>query len=142
MGNLPVRTEADRLHEPPIRTVQNLIGIGQFPVKMGVTGYTYDGQFKGIVAQFGDYVEGGHLTLAYGRATDINYDYTGPMMRGMKGLGKAILGSDQTKSLVTSLSTQIAQKALAAKGISPSTPGYSTYMKAAAAQAASTVTKL
>ena len=125
----------------PFGPSKNLIGIGQFPVKMGVTGYTYDGQFKGIVAQFGDYVEGGHLTVAYGRATDINYDYTGPMMRGMKGLGKAILGSDQTKSLVTSLSTQIAQKALAAKGISPSTPGYSTYMKAAAAQAASTVTK-
>lgn len=67
----------------PFGPSKNLIGIGQFPVKMGVTGYTYDGQFKGIVAQFGDYVEGGHLTVAYGRATDINYDYTGPMMRGV-----------------------------------------------------------
>ena len=125
----------------PFGPSKNLIGIGQFPVKMGVTGYTYDGQFKGIVAQFGDYIDGGHLTLAYGRATDINYDYTGPMMRGMKGLGKAILGSNKAKSLVTSLSTKMAQQALAAKGINASTPGYSQYLSAATAHVAGTVTK-
>ncbi|WP_302483476.1 S-layer homology domain-containing protein [uncultured Dialister sp.] len=125
----------------PFGPSKNLIGIGQFPVKMGVTGYTYDGQFKGIVAQFGDYIDGGHLTLAYGRATDINYDYTGPMMRGMKGLGKAILGSNKAKSLVTSLSTKMAQQALAAKGINASTPGYSQYLSAATAHFAGTVTK-
>ena len=125
----------------PFGPSKNLIGIGQFPVKMGVTGYTYDGQFKGIVAQFGDYIDGGHLTLAYGRATDINYDYTGPMMRGMKGLGKAILGSNKAKSLVTSLSTKMAQQALAAQGINASTPGYSQYLSAATAQVAGTVTK-
>lgn len=68
----------------PFGPSKNLIGIGQFPVKMGVTGYTYDGQFKGAVVQFGDYLKGGHLTIAYGRATDINYNYTGPMLRGVK----------------------------------------------------------
>lgn len=69
----------------PFGPTKNLIGIGQFPVKMGVTGYTYDGEFKGAFLQFGDYVKGGHLTLAYGRATNINYDYTGPMMHGVSG---------------------------------------------------------
>lgn len=68
----------------PFGPTKNLIGIGQFPVKMGVTGYTYDGEFKGAFLQFGDYVKGGHLTLAYGRATNINYDYTGPMMHGVE----------------------------------------------------------
>lgn len=68
----------------PFGPSKNLIGIGQFPVKMGVTGYTYDGQFKGAVVQFGDYLRGGHLTIAYGRATDINYNYTSPMLRGVK----------------------------------------------------------
>lgn len=62
---------------------KNLIGIGQFPVKMGVTGYTYDGEVKGVFASFGDYLKGGRLTLAFGRATNINYAYTGPMMRGV-----------------------------------------------------------
>ena len=62
---------------------KNLIGIGQFPVKMGVTGYTYDGQFKGAFISFGDYRQGGRFTIAHGRATDINYNYTGPMVRGM-----------------------------------------------------------
>ncbi|MDY4472785.1 MAG: S-layer homology domain-containing protein, partial [Dialister sp.] len=57
---------------------------GQFPVKMGVTGYTYDGEVKGVFASFGDYLKGGRLTLAFGRATNINYAYTGPMMRGVK----------------------------------------------------------
>ena len=67
----------------PFGPSKNLIGIGQFPVKMGVTGYTYDGQFKGAFISFGDYREGGRFTIAHGRATDINYNYTGPMVRGM-----------------------------------------------------------
>ncbi len=68
----------------PFGPSKNLIGIGQFPVKMGVTGYTYDGEVKGVFATFGDYREGGRLTLAFGRATNINYAYTGPMMHGVK----------------------------------------------------------
>lgn len=68
----------------PFGPSKNLIGIGQFPVKMGVTGYTYDGEVKGVFASFGDYLKGGRLTLAFGRATNINYAYTGPMMRGVK----------------------------------------------------------
>jgi len=123
----------------PFGPSKNLIGIGQFPVKMGVTGYTYDGQFKGIVAQFGDYIDGGHLTVAYGRATDINYDYTGPMMRGMKGLGKVILGSKDAQNLVSGL----AQKSLAAKGITPASVGvenYKKYMSAAAGTISGMVT--
>ena len=67
----------------PYGPSKNLIGIGQFPVKMGVTGYTYDGEVKGVFASFADYLKGGRLTLALGRATNINYAYTGPMMRGV-----------------------------------------------------------
>ena len=67
----------------PFGPSKNLIGIGQFPVKMGVTGYTYDGQFKGAFISFGDYRQGGRFTIAHGRATDINYNYTGPMVRSM-----------------------------------------------------------
>lgn len=63
---------------------KNLIGIGQFPVKMGVTGYTYDGHFKGAFIQLGDAEKGGHFRFAVGRVTDINYDYTAPMMRGVE----------------------------------------------------------
>ncbi|WP_299411067.1 S-layer homology domain-containing protein [uncultured Dialister sp.] len=70
----------------PFGPSKNLIGIGQFPVKMGVTGYTYDGQFKGAFISFGDYRQGGRFTIAHGRATDINYNYTGPMVRGMSGM--------------------------------------------------------
>lgn len=80
----------------PFGPSKNLIGIGQFPVKMGVTGYTYDGQFKGAFISFGDYRQGGRFTIAHGRATDINYNYTGPMVRGMPGMSalttKAIKG--------------------------------------------------
>ena len=80
----------------PLGPSKNLIGIGQFPVKMGVTGYTYDGQFKGAFVTFGDYREGGRLTIAYGRATDINHNYTGPMLHGMPNMSalttKAIKG--------------------------------------------------
>ena len=73
----------------PFGPSKNLIGIGQFPVKMGVTGYTYDGQFKGVFISFGDYRQGGRFTIAHGRATDINYNYTRPMIHGMdlKGSG-------------------------------------------------------
>lgn len=73
----------------PFGPSKNLIGIGQFPVKMGVTGYTYDGQFKGAFISFGDYRQGGRFTIAHGRATDINYNYTRPMIHGMdiKGSG-------------------------------------------------------
>lgn len=67
----------------PMGPMSNIIGIGQFPVNMGVTGYTYKGNFKGAFIQFGDANKGGHLRLAYGRATDINYDYTAPMQRGI-----------------------------------------------------------
>ena len=73
----------------PFGPSKNLIGIGQFPVKMGVTGYTYDGQFKGAFISFGDYRQGGRFTIAHGRATDINYNYTRPMVHGLplKGSG-------------------------------------------------------
>ena len=80
----------------PFGPSKNLIGIGQFPVKMGVTGYTYDGEVKGVFASFGDYLKGGRLTLAFGRATNINYAYTGPMMRGV-ALKKSELLSVLTK---------------------------------------------
>lgn len=80
----------------PYGPSKNLIGIGQFPVKMGVTGYTYDGEVKGIFASFGDYLKGGRLTLAFGRATNINYAYTGPMMHGV-ALKKSELLSVLTK---------------------------------------------
>lgn len=80
----------------PYGPSKNLIGIGQFPVKMGVTGYTYDGEVKGVFASFGDYLKGGRLTLAFGRATNINYAYTGPMMHGV-ALKKSELISVLTK---------------------------------------------
>lgn len=64
---------------------KDLFLIGQFPVTMGVTGYTYDDTFKGVALQLGDAKEGGKFTLAYGRAAGINYNYTAPMMRGVKG---------------------------------------------------------
>lgn len=73
----------------PMGPMSNIIGIGQFPVTMGVTGYTYKGNFKGAFIQFGDANKGGHLRLAYGRATDINYDYTAPMQRGIHNFKKA-----------------------------------------------------
>lgn len=69
--------------EHPFGPSKNLLLVGQFPVKMGVTGYTYNGEFKGVSLIVGDYLRGGHFTIAHGRATDINYNYTGPMMRGM-----------------------------------------------------------
>lgn len=74
----------------PMGPMSNIIGIGQFPVTMGVTGYTYKGNFKGAFIQFGDANKGGHLRLAYGRATDINYDYTAPMQRGIHNFDKTL----------------------------------------------------
>lgn len=95
----------------PFGPSKNLIGIGQFPVKMGVTGYTYDGEVKGVFASFGDYLKGGRLTLAFGRATNINYAYTGPMMRGIplkdseagKGLANAILEAGKNNPEIQAL---------------------------------------
>ena len=100
----------------PYGPSKNLIGIGQFPVKMGVTGYTYDGEVKGVFASFGDYLKGGRLTLAFGRATNINYAYTGPMMRGIplkdseagKGLANAILEAGKNNQEIQTLKGLIA----------------------------------
>lgn len=100
----------------PFGPSKNLIGIGQFPVKMGVTGYTYDGEVKGVFASFGDYLKGGRLTLAFGRATNINYAYTGPMMRGIplkdseagKGLANAILEAGKNNLEIQALKRLIA----------------------------------
>lgn len=82
----------------PFGPSKNLIGIGQFPVKMGVTGYTYDGQFKGAFISFGDYRQGGRFTIAHGRATDINYNYTRPMIHGMD-----ITGSGSNAGLISAV---------------------------------------
>lgn len=104
----------------PFGPSKNLIGIGQFPVKMGVTGYTYDGEVKGVFASFGDYLKGGRLTLAFGRATNINYAYTGPMMRGIplkdseagKGLANAILEAGKNNPEIQTLKSLITTGAL------------------------------
>lgn len=85
----------------PLGPSKNLIGIGQFPVKMGVTGYTYDGQFKGAFISFGDYRQGGRFTIAHGRATDINYNYTGPMVRGMPNMSSLTTKAIKTQLLNT-----------------------------------------
>lgn len=69
-------------------TDDNIV-LGRFPMRMGVTGYTYDGGFTGIGVQFGDYFKGGALRIATGRANNINYDYTGPMMHGVAGMKAA-----------------------------------------------------
>lgn len=100
----------------PFGPSKNLIGIGQFPVKMGVTGYTYDGEVKGVFASFGDYLKGGRLTIAFGRATNINYAYTGPMMRGIplkdsetgKGLASAILEAGKNNPKIKALLKKVA----------------------------------
>lgn len=97
----------------PYGPSKNLIGIGQFPVKMGVTGYTYDGEVKGIFASFGDYLKGGRLTLAFGRATNINYAYTGPMMRGVA------LKNTEISDLMGKAAGQAAYKATLTAGGTP-----------------------
>lgn len=97
----------------PYGPSKNLIGIGQFPVKMGVTGYTYDGEVKGVFASFGDYLKGGRLTLAFGRATNINYAYTGPMMRGVA------LKNTEISDLMGKAAGQAAYKTALANGMTP-----------------------
>lgn len=97
----------------PYGPSKNLIGIGQFPVKMGVTGYTYDGEVKGVFASFGDYLKGGRLTLAFGRATNINYAYTGPMMRGVA------LKNTEISDLMGKAAGQAAYKAILTAGGTP-----------------------
>lgn len=102
----------------PFGPSKNLIGIGQFPVKMGVTGYTYDGQFKGAFISFGDYRQGGRFTIAHGRATDINYNYTGPMVRGMPlkdstgsaGLISAMMDAGKNNPELKQLATAVITK--------------------------------
>lgn len=93
----------------PMGPMSNIIGIGQFPVTMGVTGYTYKGNFKGAFIQFGDANKGGHLRLAYGRATDINYDYTAPMQRGIPNFEKT-LNEIKGDSKSTPIAKNVAQK--------------------------------
>lgn len=97
----------------PFGPSKNLIGIGQFPVKMGVTGYTYDGEVKGVFASFGDYLKGGRLTIAFGRATNINYAYTGPMMRGVA------LKNTEISGLMGKAAGQAAYKATLTAGGTP-----------------------
>lgn len=69
-------------------TDDNIV-LGRFPMRMGVTGYTYDGEFTGIGVMFGDYFKGSNLRIGHGRANNINYDYTGPMMHGVAGMKAA-----------------------------------------------------
>lgn len=95
----------------PFGPSKNLIGIGQFPVKMGVTGYTYDGEFKGAFLTLGDYREGGHFTLAYGRATNINVDYTAPMMHGFG------ITNDEVTDLANKMATLTAYNQAVAAGL-------------------------
>lgn len=101
----------------PFGPSKNLIGIGQFPVKMGVTGYTYDGEVKGVFASFGDYLKGGRLTLAFGRATNINYAYTGPMMHGV-ALKKSELLSVLTKKYDKAIVNGMLYQILSSVGVS------------------------
>ena len=96
----------------PFGPSKNLIGIGQFPVKMGVTGYTYDGQFKGAFISFGDYRQGGRFTIAHGRATDINYNYTGPMVRGMSGMSALTTKAIKSQLLSTLQNSKLVKQAI------------------------------
>lgn len=98
---------------------KDIIAIGQFPVTMGVTGYTYDGTVKGVMAQFGDAKKGGKFTIAYGNASDINYDYTSVMMRGMQNF-KAIAGDIIGKNIFGKLNLTSTEKAALANAIKTS----------------------
>lgn len=95
----------------PMGPMSNIIGIGQFPVTMGVTGYTYKGNFKGAFIQFGDANKGGHLRLAYGRATDINYDYTAPMQRGIHNFDKTLAEIEKNSESQKDIKGPLALKA-------------------------------
>ena len=77
-------------HDRGYGPARDVIAIGMFPCSIGNTGYTYDGQIKGASVQFGDAREGGRLTLAYGNATNINYNYTAPMMRGIPNMSDVV----------------------------------------------------
>lgn len=88
---------------------KDIIAIGQFPVTMGVTGYTYDGTVKGVMAQFGDAKKGGKFTIAYGNASDINYAYTAPMMRGIVGF-KQMIAQDVGNKIASVVGTEAAGK--------------------------------
>lgn len=92
---------------------KDIIAIGQFGVKVGVTGYTYDGSIKGVMAQFGDFHEGGHFTVAYGRGTDFNYNYTSPMMRGVPGF-QHIVAEDVGKKITAATGSEALGKTLQA----------------------------
>lgn len=117
----------------------DLFAIGRFPVQMGVTGYTYQGSFTGISLQFGDYVTGGHFTVAYGRANDLNYDYIGPMMKGVRGL-RSILAKENPER-IDRLQTQIAGVILQRQGILPGDPRFSAALPGAKNQAAASLTQ-
>lgn len=90
-------------------TDDNIV-LGRFPMRMGVTGYTYDGEFTGIGVQFGDYFKGGALRIVTGRANNINYDYTGPMMHGVSGM----------KAAASQMAGAMAKSKLASFGLSGS----------------------
>lgn len=90
-------------------TDDNIV-IGRFPMRMGVTGYTYDGEFTGIGVQFGDYFKGSNLRIGNGRANNINYDYTGPMMHGVSGM----------KAAASQMAGAMAKSKLASFGLSGS----------------------
>ncbi len=78
-------------HDRGYGPARDVIAIGMFPCSIGNTGYTYDGQIKGASVQFGDAREGGRLTLAYGNATNINYNYTASMMRGIPNMSDVVV---------------------------------------------------
>lgn len=90
-------------------TDDNIV-IGRFPMRMGVTGYTYDGEFTGIGVMFGDYFKGSNLRIGHGRANNINYDYTGPMMHGVSGM----------KAAASQMAGAMAKSKLASFGLSGS----------------------
>lgn len=91
-------------------TDDNIV-LGHFPMRMGVTGYTYDGGFTGIGVQFGDYFKGSNLRIGHGRANNINYDYTGPMMHGVAGMKAAAsqLAGALAKPQLTQAGMSVAQ---------------------------------
>lgn len=92
-------------------TDDNIV-IGRFPMRIGVTGYTYDGEFTGIGVQFGDYFKGSNLRIGNGRANNINYDYTGPMMHGVAGMKAAasqLAGAMAKPQLMTQAGLSAAQ---------------------------------
>lgn len=95
-------------------TDDNLI-IGRYPMKLGMTGYTYNGELTGVGVIFGDHYTGGALRIGTGRANNINYDYTGPMMHGikyMKQSAAALAGSLAAQKFIESGQNPAQAKAL------------------------------